>query len=224
MPTRARTPRSAACSSGSWRRLLVAGILVCWQRRREPLVRFLLRRSSSPRSRPRSPTTARRTRCAPRVMLPFLVVLAILGADRIRRALRDHPAVLGAVAGVLGLGLVAQGALFTVDLFTAYPNRAAADFDTGELEAITHRPRRRGRASSLPLRHPRPALHRGILRARCRRPPRSRSPTTRPPARQCSALAGLRRRRRVRPGGGRHARAHAVRSPASGRLASSSRL
>ena len=38
---------------------------------------------------------------------------------------------------MLGAGLAAQAVFFTVDLYAAYPNRAAPFFDTGEIAAIT---------------------------------------------------------------------------------------
>ena len=41
------------------------------------------------------------------------------------------------VFGILAAGLVAQATFYTVDLYAAYPNRAAVDFDTGEIAAIT---------------------------------------------------------------------------------------
>lgn len=116
--------------------LLIAGILVCWERRREPLVRFLiaailLAPIAAALTNNGTPHALRSS-----VMLPFLIILAILGADRIRHALRDHPPLLGAVAGVLTVGLLAQGAYYTVDLYGSYPNRAAPYFDTGELDNI----------------------------------------------------------------------------------------
>ena len=37
------------------------------------------------------------------------------------------------VFGILAAGLVAQATFYTVDLYAAYPNRAAVDFDTGEI-------------------------------------------------------------------------------------------
>jgi hypothetical protein len=70
-------------------------------------------------------------------MLPFLIILAVLGADGIRLALRGRAGLGRAVTAVLGLGLLAQGAVYTVDLYAVYPHRAAADFDTGEIAAIT---------------------------------------------------------------------------------------
>ena len=38
---------------------------------------------------------------------------------------------------MLAAGLLAQAAFYTVDLYAAYPNRAAPYFDTGEIAAIT---------------------------------------------------------------------------------------
>jgi hypothetical protein len=70
-------------------------------------------------------------------MLPFLVLLAVLGADGVRRALSARVGVSRAVTGVLVAGLVAQGAYVTIDLYTAYPTLAAPAFDTGEIAAIT---------------------------------------------------------------------------------------
>jgi hypothetical protein len=117
--------------------LLLAGILVCWQRRREPLVRFLiaailLAPIAAALTNNGTPHALRSS-----VMLPFLIVLAVLGADGIRLALRGRAGLGRAVTAVLGLGLLAQGAVYTLDLYAAYPNRAAADFDTGEIAAIT---------------------------------------------------------------------------------------
>jgi hypothetical protein len=70
-------------------------------------------------------------------MLPFLVMLAVLGADGIRRWLRGRVEVLRVVTAVVAAAVFAQGAWFTIDLYTAYPNRDALYFDTGEIAAIT---------------------------------------------------------------------------------------
>ena len=70
-------------------------------------------------------------------MLPFLVLLSVLGVDGIRRALAARIGMRCAVTGVLAAGLVAQGASVMVDLYTAYPALAAPAFDTGEIAAIT---------------------------------------------------------------------------------------
>lgn len=117
--------------------LLIAGILVCWQRWRQPLVRFLvaallLAPIAAALTNNGTPHALRSS-----VMLPLLIVLAVLGADGIRQALRDRVALGRAVTAVLAAGLLAQGAIYTHDLYTAYPDRAAPYFDTGEIAAIT---------------------------------------------------------------------------------------
>jgi hypothetical protein len=73
-------------------------------------------------------------------MLPFHVILAVLGAEGIRSALAGHAALRRLVAGALAAGLFAQALLFSIDLYSAYPNRAAPFFDTGEIAAITTAP------------------------------------------------------------------------------------
>jgi hypothetical protein len=103
--------------------LLIAGIVVCWERRADPLVRFLV--DGTPHALRSSG------------MLPFLVILAVLGAEGIRSALADHAGLRRLVAGALATGLVAQALFFSIDLYSAYPNRAAPFFDTGEIAAIT---------------------------------------------------------------------------------------
>jgi hypothetical protein len=117
--------------------LLIAGILVCWQRRREPFVRFLvvgivLAPVAAALTNNGTPHALRSSG-----MLPFLVILAVLGADGIRVALTGRVGAAGVVAGILAAGLVAQATYFTVDLYGAYPNRSAIYFDTGEIAALT---------------------------------------------------------------------------------------
>jgi hypothetical protein len=117
--------------------LLLVGLVVCWQRRRQPLIQFLaaaivLAPIAAALTNNGTPHALRSSG-----LLPFLVALAILGADGIRTALRARPQVLLAVTGVFTAGLLVQGALYTFDLYTAYPNRAAVDFDTGAIAAIT---------------------------------------------------------------------------------------
>jgi len=117
--------------------LLIAGVLVCWQRRREPLVRFLaagivLAPIAAALTNNGTPHALRSSG-----MLPFLVILAVLGAEGLRSHLGGRVGLGRAVAGVLAAGLAAQAAVFTVDLYASYPNRAAIDFDTGEIAAIT---------------------------------------------------------------------------------------
>jgi hypothetical protein len=117
--------------------LLIAGIFACWERRREPLVRFLvagilLAPVAAALTNNGTPHALRSSG-----MLPFIVILAVLGADRLRVALAGRLGLAGVVLGLLAAGLVAQALLFTVDLYAAYPNRAAPYFDTGEIAAIT---------------------------------------------------------------------------------------
>jgi hypothetical protein len=122
---------------GAMAPLLVAGILVCWQRRREPLIRFLvagilLAPIAAALTNNGTPHALRSSG-----MLPFLVLLAVLGTAGLRTALTGRVGAGRLVAGGLVIGLAAQAAFFTIDLYTAYPNRAAPYFDTGEIAAIT---------------------------------------------------------------------------------------
>jgi hypothetical protein len=117
--------------------LLIAGVMVCWERRGEPLIRFLM--LSIIFAPVAGALTFIGSGHALRAsgMLPFLVLLAVLGADGIRRALSKRIGLARAVTGVLAVGLVAQGASVMIDLYTAYPTLAAPAFDTGEIAAIT---------------------------------------------------------------------------------------
>ncbi len=117
--------------------LLIAGLVVCWERRREPLVRFLvagivLAPIAAALTNNGTPHALRSSG-----MFPFLVILAVLGAQGIGTVLTDRVGIRRLVAGALAAGLIAQATLFTIDLFSAYPNRAAPYFDTGEIAAIT---------------------------------------------------------------------------------------
>jgi hypothetical protein len=117
--------------------LLIAGIMVCWERRREPFIRFLvLGIVFAPIA---GALTFIGSGHALRAsgMLPFLVLLAVLGADGIRRALSTRTGMGRTVTAALAAGLLVQGAVFTVDMYTAYPSLAAPAFDTGEIAAIT---------------------------------------------------------------------------------------
>jgi hypothetical protein len=67
-------------------------------------------------------------------MLPFLGVIAIFGRTAIRDVLRRGRR---AAAVVLAAALIAQAALYMLDMYTAYPPRAAPAFDTGVPQAIT---------------------------------------------------------------------------------------
>jgi hypothetical protein len=109
---------------------------MCWQRRREPLVRFLvagilLSPIAAALTNNGTPHALRSSG-----MFPFLVILAIVGADGLRTALTGRVGAGRIVVAALSAGLVAQAVFFTVDLYAAYPNRSAPDFDTGEIAAI----------------------------------------------------------------------------------------
>src|SRR6202042_626219 len=97
--------------------LLIAGILVCWQRRREPFVRFLvvgivLAPIAAALTNNGTPHALRSSG-----MLPFLIILAVLGADGIRVALVGRASAAGVVAGILAVALVAQAIYFTADRY-----------------------------------------------------------------------------------------------------------
>ena len=73
--------------------LLIAGILVCWQRRREPFVQFLvagilLAPIAAALTNNGTPHALRSSG-----MLPFLVILAVLGVEGLRTALAGRVAV-----------------------------------------------------------------------------------------------------------------------------------
>ena len=133
--------------------LLIAGMLVCWQRRRRA-ARAIPRRGAScwRRSPPRSPTTGRRTRCDRRgcsrssscwrCSAPTASARLVGGPARARLA--SWPACSRPACSP-------RAALFTVDLYAAYPNRAATIFDTGEIAAITTARADRRRAPGLPV-------------------------------------------------------------------------
>jgi hypothetical protein len=113
--------------------LLLLGLYGCWRRRHEALPRFVLLCLVL------GPIAAALTNNfgAPHAlrsadMLPFLIVLAVFGLDAARVVLRRFAVVAVAVV----LATVAQGALYTLDMYTAYPARAAVAFDTGVPQAI----------------------------------------------------------------------------------------
>jgi hypothetical protein len=113
--------------------LLVAGLWACWRRRHEALPRFVLAclvlapLAASVTLNGGSPHALRSAD-----MLPFLLVLAVLGLAEVRDVLQRHRAV---AVGMVG-ALVVQGGLYTLDMYTAYPARAAIAFDTGVEPAI----------------------------------------------------------------------------------------
>jgi 4-amino-4-deoxy-L-arabinose transferase-like glycosyltransferase len=113
--------------------LLLAGLVAAWHDRDHALVRFLILGLLA------APVSAALTedgvphalRAA--VMLPFLLVLCVMGlvlvAEHAVRWRRYAYPLAGAAVAV-------QGALFTVDMYATWPARSAIAFDSGEIDAI----------------------------------------------------------------------------------------
>ena len=113
--------------------LLLLGLWECWRRRAQRLPSFLvlcLLVAPIPAALTNSGDTGHALRGA--VMLPFILVLAALGATRLAALIRIRAAGIAVLAG----GVAAQAALYAVDMYTAYPARAASAFDTGALSAV----------------------------------------------------------------------------------------
>jgi len=118
--------------------LLIAGLIVCWQRRREALPVFVVAGlllgpvAGALTENGGFPHALRSAG-----MLPFWLVLAFYGIRGVAQLLRqvDWRAAV-AVATLMVASLAAQGVRYTEDLFTDYPLRAAGAFDTGEAPAM----------------------------------------------------------------------------------------
>ena len=119
--------------------LLLLGLVAAWRARGEPFVRFLVLGTLA------APVAAALTQegtphsLRAAVMLPFLLVLAVLGLSLLftpswRSRLREWRATL--VAATV-LALLVQGALYTADMYAAWPARSALDFDAGVLDAVS---------------------------------------------------------------------------------------
>src|SRR6202035_3497400 len=110
---------------GAMAPLLLAGVIVCWQRRRAPLIRFIVAAIVlAPIAAALTNNGTPHALCSSG-MFPCLVILAVLGADGIRSLLGDRVGAVRAVTGVLTAAVLVQGIAFTVDLYSGYPNRAA---------------------------------------------------------------------------------------------------
>jgi hypothetical protein len=111
--------------------LLLLGLWACWQRRTELLPRFtLLCLLLGPVAGALTYPVPHALRGA--IMLPFLFVLAAFGLGAIRTFATRRPV----VSVVLAAALAVQGALYTVDMYAAYPARVAEAFDTGAGPAV----------------------------------------------------------------------------------------
>jgi hypothetical protein len=113
--------------------LLVAGIVVCVRRWREPLPRFILIGLVI------APVAAALTnQGTPHALrdataLPFWIAITAYGIDGLLQVLSNRRA----WALVLVVAVAAETAVFTVDLFGAYTTRAAAWFDAPQVAAIS---------------------------------------------------------------------------------------
>ena len=113
--------------------LIVAGLVAAWRKRHQPFMRFVVLGALS------APVSAALTEesvphaLRASLMLPFLLVLAIEGMILVRGLLPWRRA----ASVVAVLALLAQGVLFTIDMYATWPARSALDFDAGEIDAIT---------------------------------------------------------------------------------------
>lgn len=114
--------------------LLLLGLVGCWRRRHEALPKFLVlsllagpvaaalvNNGGAPH--------ALRSAC----MLPFWLLLMAFGLDTARDVMRRYRV----VPLLMAAALLVQGALYLIDMYTAYPVRAAAAFDDGLVQGIT---------------------------------------------------------------------------------------
>lgn len=117
--------------------LLLLGLVWCFRHRREALPKFVLlclilgpaaAAAINNYGQPHSLRAAD--------MLPFWLILAVFGIDEGRHLVRRIAPLRVAALGVLAAGLLAQGSLYLVDMYTAYPVRAAVWFDDGLPAAI----------------------------------------------------------------------------------------
>jgi len=114
--------------------LMLVGIWACWRRRAESLPRFvlltlLLGPAAAALTVEPVPHSLRSA-----VMLPGFLLLAAFGLAGIRSMLAGRA--LRAAAAAIAVALLAQGGLYTIDMYTAYPMRSAIWFDTGVEPAI----------------------------------------------------------------------------------------
>jgi 4-amino-4-deoxy-L-arabinose transferase-like glycosyltransferase len=115
--------------------LVLAGLVAAWRSRRQPFMRFLLVGTAlAPVS---AALTAESVPHAVRasVMLPFLLVLAVEGIILLRSLIAPHWRPLA--TAVAAMAMVAQGSLFTLDMYGSWPARSAVWFDAGEIDAVT---------------------------------------------------------------------------------------
>jgi hypothetical protein len=116
--------------------VLIAGLVMCWRRRNQPFPRFLiLCLLLGPFAAALTDNGGQPHALRSADMLPFWLALAVYGLIGIVGLARSHRSAAVAAA-VLALGLLVQGGLYTYDMFSAYPSRAALAFDTGQEPAL----------------------------------------------------------------------------------------
>ena len=114
--------------------LLLLGLWGCWRRRHESLPRFLLLcLVLGPVAAALTGNSGEPHALRSVVMLPFWFLLMIYGLDGARAVLRRYPILAAAMVAAMAV----QGSLYLVDMYTAYPARAAPAFDAGVPAAIT---------------------------------------------------------------------------------------
>lgn len=117
--------------------LLLLGLVWCWEHRREALPKLVLLclilgpAAAAAINNYGEPHSLRAAG-----MLPFWLLLAVFGLDEARHLLRRAALVRRAAVTVFAAALAVQAALYLVDMYTAYPVRAAVWFDAGVPAAI----------------------------------------------------------------------------------------
>lgn len=117
--------------------LLLLGLAGCWRRRHEALPRFVVLClvvgpvAAAVVNNGGEPHALRSAD-----MLPFWLVLTAYGLDVLRALFARHPQLTVLLAGTLGAAVLAQASLYLVDMYTAYPVRAASLFDDGLPAAV----------------------------------------------------------------------------------------
>lgn len=117
--------------------LLLLGLVWCWRHRREALPKFVLLclilgpAAAAAINNYGEPHSLRAA-----VMLPFWLLLAVFGLDAARHLLARIAPLRAAAVAVVAAALLVQGSFYLVDMYTAYPVRAAAWFDDGLPSAI----------------------------------------------------------------------------------------
>jgi 4-amino-4-deoxy-L-arabinose transferase-like glycosyltransferase len=115
--------------------LLIAGVVVCIRRWREPLPRLVLvglvlAPVAAALTNEGTPHALRDA-----TAFPFWIALTAYGLDGLRPLLLRRPVRVAALA--LALAVVAETALFTVDLFGGYTTRSAIWFGGPEMAAVS---------------------------------------------------------------------------------------